>query len=195
MAFKETPALGQHSTCKAKNKLHQPSKGITYSVPQFKGNMKCVTSHPSQTTVSEQEPGISNKIEVHCCDLGYLSYDQRRYVHATVDFSAYIEFKLRPLKDVELPESVPRVECEIVDLGIFGMAMGEDWRMRQGGVLFTIGEYGDFFNSISGYHTAGTTFIEEWDTLFKQLHSSQYRKNIVPCMASPWLLRMSIDKG
>jgi hypothetical protein len=105
------------------------------------------------------------------------------------------EFKLRPIKDVELPESAPRMECETVDLGIFSMAMGEDWRMRQGGVLFTIGEYGDFFNFISGYHTAGTTLAEEWDALFGQLRSSQYRKNIVPCMASPWLLRLSIYKS
>jgi hypothetical protein len=64
------------------------------------------------------------------------------------------------------------------------MAIDGDWRMRQGGVLNAVGEYGDFFNCISNYHKlhSKTTRIPQWDTLFEKLRSSGYRKNIIPCM-------------
>jgi hypothetical protein len=117
-------------------------------------------------------------------DQRLMQSDERRYVHATIDFSAYKEFKLRPIKDAELPELVSRMDCEIVDIGIYSMARDEDWRLRQGGILFAVGEYGDFFNCVTAYRTTvtGDSFIEEWNTLFGQLRSSQYRKNIIPCM-------------
>lgn len=68
--------------------------------------MKYSTSHPSQIKVSEEKPKIPNEIEVHCSDLGLMQFDERRYVHATIDFSAYKEFKLRSITNAELPESV-----------------------------------------------------------------------------------------
>lgn len=68
---------------------------------------------------------------------------------------------------------------------LFPTTVKADWKMREGGVLYTLGEYGDFFNSMMGYHNpAKRTDIAEWDTLFEKLENSGYRKNIIPCMVS-----------
>jgi hypothetical protein len=122
------------------------------------------------------------KIEVHCSDAGSDAVlpTLQSVVHATIDFSAYKEFKLDPIMDVELPA---KGTDDLAEFVMYPMAISEDWRLRQGGVLCALGEYGDFFNCISSYHSRSKTNIAEWDSLFEKLQAG-YHKNIVPCMAS-----------
>jgi hypothetical protein len=106
------------------------------------------------------------------------SLPPQRLVHATIDFSAYKESKLDPIKDVELPAEG---SYDLGEFILYSMAIREDWRVRQGGVLCALEECGDFFNCMSSYHSKRKTNIAEWDTLFEKLQSG-YRKNIVRCM-------------
>ena len=107
-------------------------------------------------------------------------------VPGTIDFSAYKDFKLHPLKDVAMPVPGPNGMRNLAEFCTYPMRIGNDWRMRAGGVLFALGEYGDFFNCISNYHsgTRRTTGIPEWDSVFEKLHSSEYAKKFIPCMVS-----------
>jgi hypothetical protein len=105
-------------------------------------------------------------------------------VLGTIDFSAYKDVKLHPIEDIELPKAEDG-SFNILAFALFPITVKGDWRMREGGVLCTLGEYGDFFNSMIGYHSpAKTTNIAEWNTLFEKLENSGYRKNIIPCMVS-----------
>ena len=107
-----------------------------------------------------------------------------RVVRATIDFSAYTEFKLHPIKDIEVPETEDG-HINLTAYCLYPMTLSHDWRMREGGVLYALGEYGDFFNAILGYHGSGkSTNIEEWNSLFRNLQNSGYPKNIIPCMVS-----------
>ena len=103
-------------------------------------------------------------------------------VRGTIDFSAYKEFKLHPIKDVELPEPELDGSANWRSLSRWGMANETDWKLREGGVLYALAEYGKFFNCILQYHTCGKTGVGHWNTLFSTLQTSEYRKNSIPCM-------------
>jgi len=102
----------------------------------------------------------------------------------TIDFGAYTEFKLRPIKDVELPDADPGILFGLTDLFSYKLANGDDWKVREGGILYAIGEYGNFFNTISHYHSGPMEALmeESWISLFEKLQNSEYRKNLIPCM-------------
>ena len=54
-----------------------------------------------------------------------------RLVRCTIDCSAYTEFKLRPITDVELPEPGPDGSANFRALSSFGLAEEDDWSMRE----------------------------------------------------------------
>ena len=54
----------------------------------------------------------------------------QKLVHATIDFTAYKDFKLDPVKDVELPAEG---SLDLSEFVLYAMAIDGDWRMRQGG--------------------------------------------------------------
>jgi hypothetical protein len=106
-------------------------------------------------------------------------------VLVTIDFSAYKEFKLHPIKDVTIldPSNERTYVCCIAELMMYESAIESDWRVREGGIMRALAEYGDFFNSISNYHSCQkTTRIPGWDSLFEELNSSGYPKKNLPCM-------------
>ena len=106
-----------------------------------------------------------------------------RLVHAVIDFTTYTEFKINPIKDIELPESVLDGSTDRHEKWVYTWAIGEDWTMREGRVLYALREYGDFFNVMSEYHLPGERIgMVEWETLFDKLQNSGYQKNIIPCM-------------
>lgn len=112
-----------------------------------------------------------------------------RFVRCTVDFSAYTKFKLHPLKDVELPEPEPDGFPNFSAFTAFSIAQEKDWKVREGGVLYVVGDMsGDFFCCISNYNMGGLgragIFNDEWNTLFPALQNAGYPKNIIPCMVS-----------
>ena len=72
--------------------------------------------------------------------------------------------------------------ANLSELHIYQLTVSDDWRMREGGVLSTLGECGGFFNCISYYHSEKRTGIAGWDALFEKLKFSGNRKNIIPCM-------------
>lgn len=127
-----------------------------------------------------------DKIEVECSDAGSIGGSTRRVSRVTIDFGAYTEFKLRPIKDVELPDADPGILFGLTDLFSYKLANGDDWKVREGGILYAIGEYGNFFNTISHYHSGPMEDLmeESWISLFEKLQNSEYRKNLIPCMVS-----------
>lgn len=72
------------------------------------------------------------------------------------------------------------------DLVTYQMTISNDWRMREGGILYALGEYGDFFNAMSHYHYSRSkgTLMKDWNALFERLQQSEYRRNVIPCMVS-----------
>jgi hypothetical protein len=129
--------------------------------------------------------GFRTNAKVHHSDVGDPDFSEEITVRATIDFGAYKEFKLRPLENIELPVQSEGASLNLLALCLFPNTVSNDWRMRESGVLYTLGEYGDFFNTMLAYHGRGrTTEIAEWDILFEKLQSGAYRKNIIPCMVS-----------
>jgi len=147
--------------------------------------MWCVISRPSKVAVSLQKPEILHKIELYCSDAGSVAGYPYPISRVTIEFSPYTQFKLHPIKDVELPDARDGMSCDYADVATYQMAINHDWRMREGGILFAIGEYGDFFNTMTHYHSGPKgTLMEDWNTLFEKLQNSEYRKNLIPCMVS-----------
>jgi hypothetical protein len=106
-------------------------------------------------------------------------------VRGTIDFSAYKEFKLHPIKNVELPEVGADGDVSWWGLyALYEIALNDDWRTREGGILRAVAEYDDFFSCMLSYNSSspGWAGVVKWDTLFEKLHNSGYRKNIIPCM-------------
>jgi hypothetical protein len=118
------------------------------------------------------------KLGAHAFRFAALFYVPLR-MRGTIDFGVYKEFKLRPIENVELiqPESEYHPHY-------YHQAIVDDWRTREGGILFAIGGYGDFFDCMSHYHAQKHTGIKEWDTLFEKLVDLSYRKSIIPCMVN-----------
>jgi hypothetical protein len=189
VACKEIHGLVQLLSCKGRNKQLYPSKDTIYFVPHSRGNMRCATSScPQHTTVSAPELEILKNTDVHSSDPGPDEESDDEDVsimyRATIDFSAYKDFKLHPLKDVELPKPDDGGLWNLMSICMYPLTISRDWRMREGGILCALAEYGDFFNCILVYHNGKrkSTTIDEWDTLFRKLQNSEYRKNLIPCM-------------
>jgi hypothetical protein len=122
----------------------------------------------------------------------------RPRIRVTICFSAYKEFKLLPIKDVKIldPTDESIQKSYITELGMYEATIRDDWRIREGGVLGALAEYGDFFDCIAHYHSPQkTTRVYGWDKLFEKLQNSGFRKNIVPCMVSPPLTLLGSEKG
>ena len=116
--------------------------------------------------------------------LGDPNFSDETPFRATIDFGAYKEFNLRPLENIELPVPSEGGTINILAFCMFPQTI-QDWRMQEGGVLYALGEYGEFFNIMAGYHGhVKSTEIAEWDILFESLRKGGYCKNIIPCMVS-----------
>jgi len=94
-------------------------------------------------------------------------------------------FKLHPIKNVELPEVGADGDVSWWGLyALYEIALNDDWRTREGGILRAVAEYDDFFSCMLSYNSSSPKWagVVKWDTLFEKLHNSGYRKNIIPCM-------------
>jgi hypothetical protein len=112
-------------------------------------------------------------------------------VHGSIDFSAYKGVKLHRINDVALPAPEADGSPNLLTYCTYPLTLKGDWKMREGGVLYALGIYGDFFGCMWNYHSGRkSTGVEEWDALFEELKSSEYRKNIIPCMVSHRLLML-----
>ena len=73
--------------------------------------------------------------------------------------SSHQEFVRGTTEDVELPKAEDGY-INLVAYVPFPTTISRDWKMREGGVLYMLGEYGDFFNSMIGYHkSAKKTYL------------------------------------
>jgi hypothetical protein len=120
----------------------------------------------------------------------------RPRINVTICFSAYEEFTLPPIKDVKIldPTDESVNNSYIEELGMYEATIRDDWRIREGGWLRALAEYGDFFDCIADYHSCQKkSRIKYWDWLFVQLQNSEFRKNIVPCMVSPILISLPMS--
>jgi hypothetical protein len=109
----------------------------------------------------------------------------RPRICVTIRFSAYKEFKLLPIKDVRIldPTDESVHDSIIIELDMYEATIRDDWRIREGSMLCALEEYGDFFDSISNYHSPQKgSRVYAWDGLYEELQNSGYRKNVVPCM-------------
>ena len=108
-----------------------------------------------------------------------------RLGRGTIDFAAYTEFKLHPIKDVA---SCQKQNPMGQPIGLRSSRI--IWRTRmignceEGGVLYAAGGIRRLFNCILNYHrhVHKGTGIAEWNTLFPMLQNSGYHKNSIPCM-------------
>jgi hypothetical protein len=106
-------------------------------------------------------------------------------ISATIDFSAYKEYKLQPIKEVELVVPASDGSMDFSERMIYSKMVEDDWRIREGGILYALAEFGEFFSCMSHYHSHWNRIgVAGWDKLFENLLKSSYRKSIVPCMVS-----------
>lgn len=142
--------------------------------------VQCLNVGPSSELELDEDEGSNEH-----SNPGFDELEPLRFVRCTIDCSAYKEFKLHPIKDVELPEPGPDGSANLRALMKFGMVNRSDWKVREGGILYVVEAMcGEFFSCISDYHMHGTAGSDEWNTLFSTLQNSGYHKNIIPCMVS-----------
>jgi len=136
---------------------------------------KCIKPEVSDTSDQHLDPGSESDADDNIWPL----------VRGTINFSAYKEFKLHPIKNVELPEVGADGDVSWWGLyALYEIALNDDWRTREGGILRAVAEYDDFFSCMLSYNSSSPKWagVVKWDTLFEKLHNSGYRKNIIPCM-------------
>jgi hypothetical protein len=119
---------------------------------------------------------------VHPDDLDRLSKPR---IRATIDFGAYKEFNLRPITGVDLPRPGTDGSIDFMECSIYHDTVRDDWKTREGGILYAVAEYGDFFSYVSHYHSPyGRIGTGVWNALFEKLRNSGYSRNVIPCMVS-----------
>lgn len=76
--------------------------------------------------------------------------DARTGTPHTIDFSAYKDFKLKPMHGVRLyPSADGSVHPD--DLAAYHDLFEDDWQMQETGIFRALGEPRDFFSCISNY--------------------------------------------
>lgn len=107
-----------------------------------------------------------------------------------VTFEAYGASKLEPILAIKIhPRSDGTVHPE--DIGLYARGYEDHWKCMEGGILYWVAEYREFWNMIVNYHSsAGTMGRTEWDDLFSRLKASNFPKNIIPCMVSIYRYQM-----
>ena len=101
-----------------------------------------------------------------------------------LEFAAYDGAALPPVLGVKLhPRPDGTVHPE--DLALYARGFRACWKMREGGVLYCLGDERAFWNMVLNYHSrAATTGRKDWDRLFAALKRSGFDKGLVPCMVS-----------
>jgi hypothetical protein len=92
---------------------------------------------------------IVNEIKAHCADAGFdpdpTDPNMLGIVHGTIDFSEYKEVKLYLINNVALPTPETNGSPNLLTYCTYPLTIKADWKMREGGVLYAVGIYGDFF--------------------------------------------------
>ncbi|KAI0056603.1 hypothetical protein BV25DRAFT_1920849 [Artomyces pyxidatus] len=100
----------------------------------------------------------------------------------TVEFDTYMAYKLPPVGGVKL-HPLPNGTIHPEDIKIYVERFENNWRCREGGILYCIGEGREWWNMVLNYHaTDSTTGREGWDLLFALLKANGYSKGLIPCM-------------
>lgn len=104
------------------------------------------------------------------------------FPRAGILFDQYTAFKLEPVVGVKLhPRDDGTIHPE--DLEVYVRSLRNNWKSRQGGILYCIGEAREFWNMILNYRSsAQTTGWKVWDRLFNRLKENGFDKGRVPCM-------------
>lgn len=104
-----------------------------------------------------------------------------------ISFTPYTEFALDPVVGIKLH---PREDGTIHpgDIKVYKRWFLNNWKCREGGILYCIGESREFWNMVLNFHSeAGTTGMKAWDALFERLKGNVFDKQLVPCMVKPLL--------
>jgi hypothetical protein len=100
-----------------------------------------------------------------------------------VVFDEYKDYHLEPVVGIKLH---PRSDGTILpgDLAVYNQGLRENWKTRQGGVMYCVSEEREFWNIMLNYHATKpqTTGSPVWDALFARLKDEDFRKDLVPCM-------------
>ena len=110
-----------------------------------------------------------------------------------LDFSTYKAYKLDPVTGIKLH---PREDGTIHpgDIEVYVEGFRQNWKTREGGILYFVAEQREFWNMVLNYHSKShTTGILEWDRLLDQLKVKR-TPAIVPCMVSTVTILWSASK-
>ncbi|KAA1472778.1 hypothetical protein DENSPDRAFT_778964 [Dentipellis sp. KUC8613] len=97
-------------------------------------------------------------------------------------FDAYKPYKLDPILGIKLH---PRPDGTIHpgDIEVYQDTFKGNWKYVQGGVLYAMGEKREFWNCVLNWNSkAKTTGNGLWDSLFRKLKASGYKRDVIPCM-------------
>lgn len=104
------------------------------------------------------------------------------FPRAGIVFDKYSDYALEPVLGLKLH---PREDGTIHpgDLKLYAQGFRDNWKTREGGVLYCIDEGREFWNMMLNYHSsAGTTGYKPWDRLFERLKRSNFERGMIPCM-------------
>lgn len=124
-----------------------------------------VTNSYGFTTVPPAFPGASARHDVH--------------------FKPYPDFPLEPVKGVKLrPGADGTFHAEDLELAV--QYFESNWKTREGGVLYCVGETREFWTMILSYNATfpPTTGWLKFDRLFAKLKGNMFDKGSINCMVS-----------
>ncbi|KAI0056600.1 hypothetical protein BV25DRAFT_1920846 [Artomyces pyxidatus] len=97
-------------------------------------------------------------------------------------FSAYTAYQIEPVLGVKL-HPLPDGTIHPGDIAAYCDVLQSNWKCREGGVMYCVAEYREWWNMLLNYHSpAGTTGRPDWDHLYMRLTENGYDKGTVPCM-------------
>ncbi|GJE93367.1 zinc finger MYND domain-containing protein [Phanerochaete sordida] len=104
------------------------------------------------------------------------------FPRAGLVFDKYTPRALAPVLGVKLH---PRADGTVHpgDLAQYVRGFRDNWKTREGGILYCMGEAREFWNMVLNYHSAaGTTGYKPWDRLFERFKRSGFDRGMIPCM-------------
>jgi hypothetical protein len=183
MVFKGVLALALLLICRVKSKLLIYSK--IHPLCTLQGKFVIHNIRPVETIMPaadkcKSKPEISINIVVHRSDLGsnvelddaLSDTDSMCFV---LDFSTYKEFKLHPIKDVELPELNLNGSVDSLLLSAYMIAKESNWKLVEGSILYVLAEYDNFLNCTVQFQSICQSWVTELPDVpkFGRCHGSQ----------------------
>ena len=161
---KSSPGRYVHTKCRPTHRLYQQGKEqYSISIERYHYLLASITG---EYTVLDAESTLP----------------QLPGIRQTLYFNNYKGVKLKPIRDIRI-FSRPDGSVNPEQIAEFQRTLDTDWKTREGGILYCVAEWREYWNCLVNYRSPSkTTGSQDWDKLFEELKANNFDKKLVPCM-------------